>query len=150
MVQMPALNTPQFELGQEPAAAQAAAGAADFQPEVAAEAIVWAAGHDRRELYVGWPSVEAIVGNKVAPGWLDHYLARHGIDSQMTDEPADLDRPNNLWEPVNGVHRTHGQFDDRSSGSSWQLWAAMNRGWLAAAGGCLAGLAPAGLISTRR
>jgi hypothetical protein len=68
----------------------------------------------------------------------------------MTDEPADLDRPDNLWESVNGVHRTHGHFDHRSSHSSWQLWADMNRGWLAAAGGCLAGLTLAVLVADRR
>ena len=57
---------------------------------------------------VGWPTVEAIVGNKIAPGWLDHYLARHGVDAQMTDEPEDPDRPDNLWEPVPGDHGAHG------------------------------------------
>ena len=94
-----------------------------FQPEVAAEAIVWAADHDRRELFVGWPTVEAIVGNKIAPGWLDHYLARNGFDTQMTDEPEDPDRPDNLWEPVPGDHGAHGRFDRLARSSSWQLWA---------------------------
>jgi len=66
-----------------------------YQPEVAARAIRYAAHHDRREMYVGMPTVEAIVGNKVAPGLLDHYLARTGYESQQTDEPADPNRPNN-------------------------------------------------------
>ena len=135
MVQMPALNTPQFDWVKSRLPRKPQPVPPIFQPEVAAEAIAWAADHDRRELYVGWPTVEAIVGNKIAPGWLDHYLARHGFDSQMTDEPEDPDRPDNLWEPVPGDHGAHGRFDDRARSSSWQLWADMHRGWLAAAGG---------------
>ena len=146
MVQMPALNTPQFGWVKSRLPRNAQPVPPIFQPEVAAEAIVWAADHDRRELFVGWPTVEAIVGNKIAPGWLDHYLARHGYDSQMTDEPEDPHRPDNLWQPVRGDHGAHGRFDSLARSSSWQLWADMHRGWLAAAGGCLAGLALATLL----
>jgi hypothetical protein len=121
-----------------------------FQPKVAADAIAWAADHDRREIYVGWPTVEAIVGNKLAPGWLDHYLAGHGYDSQMTDKPEDPDRRDNLWEPVPGDHGAHGRFDHRARPASWQLWADLHRGWLAAAGGCLAGLALTAMVAERR
>ena len=70
-----------------------------FQPEVAAEAIVWAAHHDRRSLMVGMPTVEAIVGNKIAPGWLDAYLARTCFDAQMTDEPEDPAGPTTSGSP---------------------------------------------------
>ena len=90
---------------------------------------------------MGWPTVEAIVGNKIAPGWLDAYLARTCYDAQMTDEPEDPNRPDNLWEPVPGDHGAHGTFDRRSRSSSWQLWADLHRDWLAAAGAGLAGLA---------
>jgi NAD(P)-dependent dehydrogenase (short-subunit alcohol dehydrogenase family) len=149
MVQMPALNTPQFGWVKSRLPRKAQPVPPIFQPEVAAEAIVWAADHDRRELYVGWPTVEAIVGNKVAPGWLDHYLAHTGFASQMTDQPEDPERPDNLWEPVPGDHGAHGHFDHLARCSSWQLWADQHRGWLAAAGGCVAGLTLAALLAGR-
>ena len=150
MVQMPALNTPQFGWVKSRLPRKAQPVPPIFQPEVAAEAIVWAADHDRRELFVGWPTVEAIIGNKIAPGWLDHYLARHGFDSQMTDEPEDPDRPDNLWQPVAGDHGAHGRFDSRARSSSWQFWADMHRGWLAAAVGCFAGFTLAALVASHR
>jgi NAD(P)-dependent dehydrogenase (short-subunit alcohol dehydrogenase family) len=150
MVQMPALNTPQFGWVKSRLPRKPQPVPPIFQPEVAAEAIAWAADHDRRELYVGWPTVEAIVGNKIASGWLDHYLARNGFDSQMTDEPEDPDRPHNLWQTLPGDQGAHGRFDARARSSSWQLWADMHRGWLAAAGGCLAGWALAALLANHR
>ncbi|MGE0130573.1 MAG: SDR family oxidoreductase [Blastocatellales bacterium] len=139
MVQMPALNTPQFRWVKSRLPHKAQPVPPIFQPEVAARAIYYAAHHDRREMYVGMPTVEAIVGNKIAPGLLDHYLARTGYEAQQTDEPADPNRPNNLWEPVPGDHGAHGVFDDRSSDHSWQLWADTHRGLLALAGIGLAG-----------
>jgi short-subunit dehydrogenase len=141
MVQMPALNTPQFRWVKSRLPHKAQPVPPIFQPEVAAGAIYYAAHHDRREMYVGMPTVEAIVGNRVAPRLLDHYLARTGYESQQTDEPADLNRPNNLWEPVPGDHGAHGVFDDRSSDHSWQLWADTHRGLLALMGLGLAGVA---------
>lgn len=151
MVQMPAMNTPQFDWVKSRLPRRAQPVPPIYQPEVAAEAIAWAADHDRRELFVGWPTVEAIVGNKIAPGWLDHYLARNGVDSQMTDQPEDPDRPDNLWHPLPGDHGAHGRFDHLASASSWQLQADMHRGWLAAAaGGCVAGLALAAMMAGRR
>jgi short-subunit dehydrogenase len=139
MVQMPALNTPQFRWVKSRLPHKAQPVPPIYQPEVAARAIYYAAHHDRREMYVGMPTVEAIVGDKIAPGMLDHYLARTGYESQQTDEPADPNRPNNLWEPVPGDHGAHGVFDDRSSDHSWQLWADTHRGLLALAGIGLAG-----------
>ena len=112
-----------------------------YQPEVGAEAILFAAHNDRREMYVGYPTVEAIVGDKIAPGFADKYLAKNGYDSQQTDEPVEPDDPDNLWEPVPGDHGAHGRFDDRATASSPQLWANVNRNWLAIAGAGLAGLA---------
>jgi NAD(P)-dependent dehydrogenase (short-subunit alcohol dehydrogenase family) len=141
MVQMPALNTPQFRWVKSRLPHKAQPVPPIYQPEVAARAIRYAAHHDRREMYVGMPTVEAIVGNKVAPGLLDHYLARTGYESQQTDEPADPNRPNNLWEPVPGDHGAHGVFDDRASDHSLQLWADTHRGLLALVGLGLAGAA---------
>ncbi|MHB1558218.1 MAG: hypothetical protein ACYC61_12220 [Isosphaeraceae bacterium] len=121
-----------------------------YQPEVAAEAIAWAADHDRRELFVGWPTVKAIVGNRIALGWLDHYLAHNGVDCQMIDEPENPDWPDNLWHPLRGDRGEHGRFGHLASASSWQLRVDMHRGWLAAAGGCIAGLALASIMARSR
>jgi NAD(P)-dependent dehydrogenase (short-subunit alcohol dehydrogenase family) len=134
MVQMPALNTPQFRWVKSRLPRKAQPVPPIFQPEVAAEAIVHAAHHDRREMYVGWPTVKAIVGDKIAPGFADHYLARHGYEAQQTDEPADPDQPDNLWQPVPGDHGAHGVFDDRASSFSAELWATTHRGWLSVLG----------------
>ena len=105
MVQMPALNTPQFGWVKCAPAAQSAAGPPIFQPEVAAEAIVWAAYSGRREINVGWPTTQAIVGNNFFPGVGDWYLARNAYDGAMTSEPEDPDRPDNLWQPLPGDAR---------------------------------------------
>jgi hypothetical protein len=93
-----------------------------YQPEIAADAIVWAATHDRRELSVGATTVAAIWGDKVAPAILDRYLAATAFDGQQTDVPADPNRPDNLWHPLPGDHGAHGRFDDRSVRSSPQTW----------------------------
>src|SRR4051794_32010299 len=152
MVQMPALNTTQFGWVKSRLPRKARPVPPIFQPEVAAEAIVWAAHHDRRSLMVGWPTVEAIIGNKIAPGLLDAYLARTGFDAQMTGEPEDPGRPDNLWEPVDAGHDrgAHGTFDRLSSGTSWQLLANIHRGWLALAGIGVAALASIALQNRRR
>ncbi|HEY1371436.1 MAG TPA: SDR family oxidoreductase [Candidatus Binatia bacterium] len=148
MVQMPALNTPQFSWVKSRLAHKAQPVPPIFQPEVAAEAIYWAAHHDRTEVYVGWPTVEAIVGNKIAPRIADEYLARVGYKSQQTEVPEDKNRPDNLWQPVRGDFAAHGVFDSRAHNYSIQLWATTHRRWLAAAGLALAGAAYTAL-STR-
>jgi NAD(P)-dependent dehydrogenase (short-subunit alcohol dehydrogenase family) len=130
MVQLPALNTPQFDWVKSRLAHKGQPVPPIFQPEVAAHAIVWAADHERREVYVGWPTVKAIVGNKLAPGVADHFLARTGYESQQTDEPADPERPNNLWKPVGGDFGAHGRFDRRATAHSLQLWLTTHREWL--------------------
>ncbi|HEY1268633.1 MAG TPA: SDR family oxidoreductase [Candidatus Binatia bacterium] len=141
MVQMPALNTPQFSWVKSRLPHTAQPVPPIFQPEVAAEAIYWAAHHDRTEVYVGWPTVEAIVGNKIVPRLADEYLARVGYETQQTDIPEDRNRPDNLWRPVHGNYAAHGAFDGRAHNYSIQLWATTHRGWLAAAGLALAGAA---------
>ncbi|MDQ3198261.1 MAG: SDR family oxidoreductase [Verrucomicrobiota bacterium] len=138
MVQMPALNTPQFGWTKSRLPRKAQPVPPIFQPEVAADAIYFAAHARRRELLVGMPTMEAIVGNKIAPGLLDRYLGKTGYDGQQTDEPENPDRPNNLFEPVPGDHGAHGRFDDRSSRGSAQFWITKNRGALALGAGLLA------------
>ncbi len=148
MVQMPALNTPQFGWVKSRLPRKPQPVPPIYQPEVAAEAILWAANHDRREVWVGWPTVEAIIGNRIAPGLLDHYLAHFGYDSQQTDEPANPNQPNNLWEPLPVDAGAHGVFDARSRNHSTEFWLSKNREWLAMAGlGVGLGLACARLAS---
>jgi hypothetical protein len=132
MVHMPALNTPQFGWVKSRLKHKAQPVPPIFQPEVGARAVYWAAHHHRRELYVGMSTVEAIVGNKIAPGMLDHYLGKTGYASQQTSEPESPDHPNNLWEPLPGDHGAHGVFDQRATGKSWELRVSLNRIWLAA------------------
>ena len=133
MVQLPALNTPQFDWVKSRLAGRGQPVPPIFQPEVAADAILWAAHHDRRELYVGFPTARAIIGNSVAPGVADRYLARIGYSSQQTNEPDDPDRPHNLWSPVDEARDfgAHGRFDARARKSSWYLWLTEHRRALA-------------------
>jgi len=133
MVQLPALNTPQFGWVKSRLPRKGQPVPPIFQPEVAAAAIYFAAHNPRREFYVGWPSVKAIVANKVAPGLLDRILARAGYDSQQYNGPEDPNRANNLWEPVPGDHGAHGDFDGRAKSWSAQWWATKNRAWFALA-----------------
>jgi NAD(P)-dependent dehydrogenase (short-subunit alcohol dehydrogenase family) len=124
MVQLPALNTPQFGWVKSRLPRKAQPVPPIFQPEVAAEAILFAAHHPRRrEHYVGWSTVKAIIGDKIAAGLLDRYLARKGYDSQQFDGAEDPDRLSNLFEPVGGDHGTHGAFDSRAKSRSaqWRL-----------------------------
>ena len=127
MVQLPALNTPQFGWVKSRLPRKAQPVPPIFQPEVAAEAIYFAAHNPRREFYVGAPSVGVIVANKFVPGLLDHYLARSGYDSQQYDGAEDPNRPNNLWQPVPGDHGAHGAFHARARSWSPQLWTSEHR-----------------------
>jgi NAD(P)-dependent dehydrogenase (short-subunit alcohol dehydrogenase family) len=152
MVQLPALNTPQFGWVKSRLPRKPQPVPPIFQPEVAARAIVWAAYHDRRELWVGWPTVKAIVGNGLVPGFADRYLARNGYESQQYDGLADRHRADNLWEPVPGDAGAHGVFDERAKDHSVQVWLNTHRGLLALLGGGLVGalvaFRAAGRIST--
>jgi NAD(P)-dependent dehydrogenase (short-subunit alcohol dehydrogenase family) len=149
MIQMPALNTPQFSWVKSRLPNKPQPVPPIFQPEVAAQAIVWAVDHNRTELYVGWPTIKAIVGNKIVPRLADEYLARTGYRSQQTNEPDDKNRRNNLWEPVPGDHGAHGEFGDRAHGFSLELWLATHRGWFWPAGLLLAAAAY-GALSGRK
>ena len=132
MVQMPALNTPQFGWVKSRLPRKAQPVPPIFQPEVAARAIYYAAHHpEKREYYAGWSTVKAIVGNKLAPSLGDRYLAHYGYEAQQHDGPEDPHRPNNLWEPVAGDHGAHGSFDSRAKAWSFELWAETHSRWLA-------------------
>lgn len=138
MVQLPALNTPQFSWSKTRMPRQPQPVPPIFQPEVAASAIVWAAYHRRREVHVGLPTVKAIWGQKFIPGWLDRYLARMGYESQQTSTYIHPNRAHNLFAPVQGDHGAHGMFDSRSRVYSSQLWLTKNRRWLIIAGAVIA------------
>lgn len=153
MVQLPALNTPQFDwvLSRLPHRAQPVPPI--YQPEVAARAIVHAGDHpERREYWVGAPTVATLIGDRFAGGLIDRYLGWTGYSSQQTPQPRPADAPANLWEPADGPdgrdHGAHGRFDDRAMSRSPQLWASRHHGLLgvvaggvAAAGAALGGAA---------
>jgi NAD(P)-dependent dehydrogenase (short-subunit alcohol dehydrogenase family) len=122
MVQLPALNTPQFGWVKSRLPRKAQPVPPIYQPEVAADAIVWAAHHYRREWYVGGSTAMTITLNKVAPGFGDWYLAQQGYGAQQYDGVADPDQPNTLYEPVSGDAGAHGDFDSRARGGSLQVW----------------------------
>jgi NAD(P)-dependent dehydrogenase (short-subunit alcohol dehydrogenase family) len=130
MVQLPALNTPQFSWCRSHVERHPRPVGRIFQPEVAARAIVWAATHRRRELDVGWPTVEAILGSKFFAKILDRYLAKTAVDGQFLDEPLPGGRAGNLFTPVPGPYGAHGRFDRKARSRSMQLWLNLRRSWL--------------------
>ena len=151
VVQMPAVNTPQFSWVRSRLPRHPQPVPPIYQPEVAARAVVMAAGHPRRrEYWVGASTVATITANRIAPAVLDRYLARTGFGSQQT---ADQDRkrgPGNLWQPLDGPgepdHGAHGEFDDRSHHRSAQLW--LTRHARALAGATAAGVAAGAGLAT--
>ena len=134
MVNLPAINTPQFDwvLSKLPNRAQPVPPI--YQPEVAARAIIWAAYNKRRELNVGWPTTQAVIGNNLAPGIADRYLAKRGYEAQQTDEPDDPNRAHNLWDPLPGDRGAHGRFGDRAQDHSIHVTLNEHRGALLLAG----------------
>jgi NAD(P)-dependent dehydrogenase (short-subunit alcohol dehydrogenase family) len=146
MVQMPAMNTPQFDWSKSKMPRQPQPVPPIYEPEVGARAVYHAAHNYRREWYVGGITDVVIWGNKVAPGLGDWYLGKTGYDSQMTDQTVPADRPNNLYEPLPGDHGARGRFAARSTDSSRQWWLTTNRSLLALAGGAVAGVALAALM----
>ncbi len=147
MVQMPALNTPQFSWGRTRLPRHPQPVPPIYEPEVAAKAILFAAHHRRREIYVGAPTAVTVVANKVAPGLADHYLGRTGYSSQQTEEHVNGDRPDNLFHPadedsdfgIRGVFSAHRR--------SWQLTADLHRRLLGA--GVAAAVAGAAYVKSR-
>jgi NAD(P)-dependent dehydrogenase (short-subunit alcohol dehydrogenase family) len=150
-VHLPAVNTPQFSWNKTRLPRKPQPVPPIFQPEFVAEGIVWAAHHRRRELWIGWPAVQAILADKIAPGLADRYLAKTGYEGQQYDGAVEPDRPVNLWQPVPGDHGAHGDFDSCARASSSQLWLTTHRGALGlAAAGILSAVAAAGVLLKRR
>ncbi len=154
MVQMPAVNTPQFDwvLSRLPKPAQPVPPI--YQPELAARGVLYAADHPkRREYWVGGSTMGTLIANAVAPGLLDRYLARTGFSSQQVERPLPPEYPTNLWEPADGTtgrdYTAHGSFDARSTDRSAQLWASQHHGTLAATAGAGLLAAAAGVASAR-
>ena len=152
MVQMPALNTPQFDWVKTRLPNKAQPVPPIYQPEVAGRAIVYAASHPkRREYWVGATTAATIVANTFAAPLLDRYLGKTGLKGQQTDERDDPNRPFNLWEPVDGSedHGAHGRFDDRAHARTAQWWYTTHRG-LAALGAAAAAGAGVALAARSR
>ncbi|GAA2137745.1 SDR family oxidoreductase [Nocardioides koreensis] len=152
IVEMPAVNTPQFSWVLSRLPHQAQPVPPIYQPEVAARAVVHAADHPRRRAYwVGASTAGTLVANKLAPGLLDRYLARTGFSSQQTGDPKPADQPANLWEPADGPggrdFGAHGRFDGRAHGRSPQAWASRHHGTLGVAAAVAAG---AGAVALAR
>jgi NADP-dependent 3-hydroxy acid dehydrogenase YdfG len=141
LVQLPGVNTPQFDWVRTRLHRHPQPVAPVYQPEVAARAIAWAAEHPRRELWVGLPTVYTILGERVASGVMDRYLARTNIGAQEAKQPIDpATRQDNLFSPPPGDPGAHGAFDDKAHGRSPQLWLTTHR---AAVGAVAAGVAAA-------
>lgn len=137
MVQLPAMNTTQFDWVLSRLPNKPRPMGKIYQPEVAANAILYAAAHNRRSIWVGAPTYKAIIGNRICPSYADHVLARNGYKGQQTNEPAAADRKNNVWDPVPEDRGVHGGFGDEAVNHSGTLWAALHRGFLATAAGVL-------------
>jgi NAD(P)-dependent dehydrogenase (short-subunit alcohol dehydrogenase family) len=157
VVQMPAVNTPQFSWVRSRLPNHPQPVPPIYQPEVAARGVVFAADHPRRkEYWVGGSTVATILANKVAPALLDRYLARTGYRSQQTAQEADPGQPDNLLTPVDGINGhdfgAQGVFGDRSHGRSLQLWLSQHAGVASgvAAGGAVAGVLLAGRLGRLR
>ena len=127
MVQLPAMNTTQFDWVLNKLPNKGRPMGKVYMPEVAARAIVFASKHNRREILVGFPSYKAIIGNKIAPWYADWVLSRNGYKGQQTTEPVDPDRKSNLWNAVAEDRGAYGNFGEEATNTSFTLWIAMNR-----------------------
>lgn len=148
MVQMPAMNTPQFDWVKSRLHKKAQPVPPIYQPEVGAKAVFYASEHRRREIFVGLPTLKAVVGNRLFPGALDRYLANTAFKAQQTEEPEDPKRAFNLYEPIAGDHGAHGRFDEQASTTSPQLWTDLHRDSLITVALC--GVAAIGVNLLRR
>jgi hypothetical protein len=150
MVQLPGMNTPQFDHCLSKMPRHPMPVPPIYEPEVAARAVYWSAHHRRRELYVGVPTVYTIIGNKLAPWLAERYLAKTAVDGQQTNEPFDGTKAANLFAPVDDDHDegAHGGFDDQARRRSAQAWLSRHRLGPALAATLVAG--GAGALLTRR
>lgn len=127
IVELPAMNTPQFDQCRTRMPKQPQPVPPIYQPEVAADAIAWAARAGEREVYVGAPTWKTIWGERIAPGFADHYLARNAYEGQQADQQVNGDRPDNLFAPVEGDRGAHGRFEEGSRRRSPLLWLGKHR-----------------------
>lgn len=127
MVQLPAMDTTQFKWVKSRLPNKPRPMGKIYAPELAADAIIYAAENDEREIYVGSTTVQAIVGDKLFPAVGDYYLGKKGYAGQQTNAPDDSNRKNNLWETVHGIHEVHGGFEDKSHRHSIQFWLASHK-----------------------
>lgn len=132
MIQLPAVNTPQFDVVRTRLPNHPQPVPPIYQPEVIARAVVYVSRHPTRELWLGASAWKAILAQRIAPRFADWYLARTNYRAQQTDEPVPKGRPDNLYRPVPGDRGAHGDFDDRSRRHSPLLWMRTHRGWMAA------------------
>lgn len=132
VVQLPAVNTPQFDWARNKMPERAQPLPPIFQPEVAADAIHYAARHPSRELWLGWSSAKAIIGQKLIPGLLDRLLARKAYTGQQSGEPAG-ERDDNLFHAIPAEVGAHGRFDGQANAASSELWL-IKHGWALASG----------------
>ncbi len=146
-VHLPGVNTPQFEHCRNKFENRSQPVPPVYQPEVAADAIHWAAHHRRREIFVGVPTVYTVWGNRLAPWLAERYLARTAVSSQLSEVRHSPAEPGNLFEPPDGDAGAHGPYDDRAHGRSVQWWASRHRRGLL---GVMAGAAAAGVIAAAR
>jgi hypothetical protein len=126
-VHLSAFNTPQFDWARNLMGKRPQPVPPIFQPELAARAIVWAARHRRREVFVGFPAVKAVIANKIAPGLLDRLLAKGGYAGQLSDEPKPEGACENLFEACDTDPGARGRFDDRAKDHSGQWWFSRHR-----------------------
>ncbi|WP_126173677.1 SDR family oxidoreductase [Altericroceibacterium xinjiangense] len=122
MVQLPGVNTPQFDWIKTNLPNKPKPASPPYQPEIPAEAIHYAAHHKRKEMLLGWPTIQAVWGDRIASPLVDRYLAATGVSGQQAKEPVSPDRRNNLYEPVPGDFGAHGRFDSTARTRSSQLW----------------------------
>jgi len=145
LVHLPAMNTPQFDWVKSRLPREPQPVPPIYEPEIAADAIVWASSQRRREISVGGTTLAVIWLNKIMSGVLDRYLARTGYDAQQTDRPVPPNRRDNLWEPLPGDHGAHGRFTGRSINSSPQTW--INEHLAAVAAAAVVGMTLANIVA---
>ena len=146
-VQLPAVNTPQFDWARNKMPYRVQPVPPIFEPEVIADAIHHAAHHPRREFWLGWSAVKAIGSEKIAPSIGDHYLAATGCSGQMTDTPAPVERPDNLFDSVDGAYGARGRFSDRAGNTSPAIWTSEHRGAVMAGVVAAAGIGMAATLT---
>jgi NAD(P)-dependent dehydrogenase (short-subunit alcohol dehydrogenase family) len=144
MLQLPAVNTPQFDVVRSRLPRKPQPVPPIYQPEVIAEAVVRAARKPPRELWLAPSAIKAILGTRLAPGYADRYLGRKGYELQQTGEPADPRRQDNVFSPLPGDRGAHGRFDSRSRRFSWEIWARLR--WKRIAAAAALGLAARALL----